>query len=112
MAPGRSVRTLHWSTFRTKSALGHRHQLGIYFCRSISTVGACAGRSIESRRLVAAAALLPESYTHCRFRKQQNVPISNAPRPVNNPVAAVALSIVVACVAGLLIVLGIIWAFS
>jgi hypothetical protein len=46
------------------------------------------------------------------FGSNQNVPIRNAPRPVNNPVAAVALSIVIVCVAGLLIAIGIIWAFS
>lgn len=38
------------------------------------------------------------------------MPISNAPRSVN-PVAAFALSILVALTAGLLIVVGIIWAF-
>jgi hypothetical protein len=37
--------------------------------------------------------------------------MSNAPRPVN-PIAAVALSIAIALATGLLIAVGIIWAFS
>jgi hypothetical protein len=76
-------------------------------------VGACAGRSTESRRrLVAAAAFFAFVINVLPLRKQTTVPISNAPHPVNNPIAAVALSILVAFVAGLLIAVGIIWAFS
>jgi hypothetical protein len=46
------------------------------------------------------------------FREAKKiVPIRNAPRPVN-PVAAVALSILVAFAAGLVIAIGMIWTFS